>query len=209
MNEKEIIKELNVEKLNIVEPDGTIKMTLFNSQNIPSLIIEGEDILPGHRKNDGVSGAMFYNNEGDECGGFIYGSSIDENGVVSMGMSLTFDKYKQDQVLQLLLQKEGDIEQYGISIYDRPNSHIKETLEAMKKLQAETNKEKQAALVKELQKDNAKRLFIGNDTDGTTKIALYDKQGEEAIKIYIDDLDNPQLEILGKRIDLSTLLDNS
>lgn len=33
----EILKELNVEKLNIVEPDGTIKMTLFNAKNMPKI----------------------------------------------------------------------------------------------------------------------------------------------------------------------------
>jgi hypothetical protein len=68
--------------------------------------------------------------------------------------------------------------------------------------------EKQNIQIKELQKDNAKRLFIGNDIDGTTKIALYNKQGKEVIKIYIDDLEDPQLEILGKKINLNTLLDS-
>jgi hypothetical protein len=108
---KEVTKELNVEKLNICESDGTIKMSLFNSKNIPSMILEHEDILPGHRANDGVSGIMFYNNEGDECGGLIYGSELDDAGEVTMGMSLTFDKYKKDQVVQLHLDKQGNLEQ--------------------------------------------------------------------------------------------------
>ncbi len=203
---KEILKELNVEKLNICEPDGQIKMTLFNSQNIPSLIIEGEDILPGHRTNDGISGAMFYNNEGDECGGFIYGSQLDENGNVSMGMSLTFDQYKQDQVFQLLLQQEGENRQYGISMFDRPNKHIKESMDLIKRINTETDKDVQSKLHKEYLKGNAKRLFLGKDFDGIMKLALYNKKGKESIKLFIDDDDNPIIVINGKEINLEDIL---
>ena len=205
MNTKEIVKEINVEKLNIVEPDGSIKMSLFNSKNIPSMILEGEDILPGHRENDGVSGAMFYNNEGDECGGFIYGSNVDENGTVSMGMSLTFDKYKQDQVLQLSLRKEGDKEQYGISIYDRPNKSIRHSIKAIEDFKKTKDNETKKKLIEEIQKDNAKRMFVGNDVDGQIKIALYDKKGNESLKIFVGEDGNPYFEISGKQIDLKKL----
>lgn len=61
MLSKKRYAELDVEKLNIVDGSGKIKMTLFNQDNIPPLIIDGEDILPGHRQNDPISGIMFYN----------------------------------------------------------------------------------------------------------------------------------------------------
>jgi hypothetical protein len=195
-NQKEIIKELNVEKLNIVEPDGTVKMTLFNSRNIPSLIMEGEDILPGHRVNDGVSGAMFYNNEGDECGGLIYGSSKDEDGNVSMGMSLTFDQYKQDQVVQISLMENNNKQKYGISIYDRPKTHIKDTLSMVEKLKIEQELSKKQKILEELSHNNQKRLFIGKDLDGIIKSSLYDSKGKERIRIYIDNNDEPHVEVL-------------
>lgn len=57
VNEK--YTSIDVEKLNIVEKDGTIKMSLFNSQNMPPLIFDGEDILPGHRQGTNKSGIMF------------------------------------------------------------------------------------------------------------------------------------------------------
>ena len=200
---KDILKELNVEKLNICEPDGTVKMTLFNSENIPSLIIEGEDIMPGHRKNDGVSGAMFYNNHGDECGGLIYGSEIDENGDVSMGMSLTFDKWKQDQVMQLNLQKQGDKEQYGISIFDRPEYSILQSVDLLKEIRSTKDQKEQTRLYHKLMKNNHKRVFIGHDTDGDTKISLYDSKGLEKVKIYIDEHDEPQVIVNGKKLPVS------
>lgn len=202
---KDIIKELNVEKLNIVEADGSLKMSLFNSKNIPSLIMDNIDLLPGHREKDGISGLMFYNNHGDECGGLIYGSKVNEDGTVSMGMSLTFDKWKQDQVVQMHLQKENEMEQYGISIYDRPNKHIKQTLQTLDEFRTETNKEKQAELVQELNKDNQKRIFVGKDFDGETKIALFDKNGKEQIRLAIDVFDQLKIMIAGEEIDIDKL----
>ena len=197
-NKKEIIKEINVERLNIVEPDGKVKMTLFNSENIPSLIMEGEDILPGHRENDGVSGAMFYNNEGDECGGFIYGSSKDQHGKVEMGMCLTFDQYKQDQVIQISLVEHNEKQKYGVTFYDRPKVHIKETLSIIEEAKNEQDSEKKKKLLEELNLDNHMRLFTGKDWDGNIKTSLYDSKGKERIRIFIDKEDNPHVEILNE-----------
>lgn len=202
---KEIMKELNVEKLNICEADGSIKLSLFNSQNIPSLILENEDLLPGHRSKDGVSGLMFYNNEGDECGGLIYGSNVDSEGNIDMGMSLTFDKFKQDQVLQLHLQKQNELEQYGISIYDRPSCSIRTSLDLLKTYHKESNETKKQETLKELQKDNQKRIFVGHDFDGETKISLYNKKGQEKIKFFIDNNGEAAVTINGKTIDINNL----
>lgn len=202
---KEVLKELNVEKLNICEADGTIKLSLFNSNNIPPLLIDGEDLLPGHRQDDGISGLMFYNTEGDECGGLIYGSNIDENGKVSMGMSLTFDQYKQDQVLQLLLAQEGEHRQYGINIFDRPENHIKESLEYLKKYNVEENPELKQEYLKKLQENNQKRMFFGKDFDGEPKVIMYDKEGKEKIKISLEEGD-PSIIINGKKLPLDKLL---
>lgn len=33
--------------------------------------MDGKDILPGHRQKDPIAGLMFYNAEGEECGGLI------------------------------------------------------------------------------------------------------------------------------------------
>ncbi len=31
-----------------------IKMTLFNQENIPPVILDGQDIMPGHRKDNPI-----------------------------------------------------------------------------------------------------------------------------------------------------------
>jgi len=206
MSNKEIIKELNVEKINIVESDGKVKMTLFNSKNIPSMIIEEEDILPGHRSDDGVSGVMFYNNEGDECGGLIYGSNKDENGNHEMGMTLTFDQYKQDQVLQLLLTEQNGIQNYGLSIFDRPKKHMRETLKDLEEIKnAKDEIAREQAYVNAM-RGNHLRLFTGKDSKGIVKTAMYDSEGKERIRMYIDENDIPHLEFLDQKGNIVTSL---
>ncbi|MDQ0160919.1 hypothetical protein [Alkalibacillus salilacus] len=105
MGDQNRFEEINVEKLNIVNENNDIKMTLFNQDKIPPLLMNGEDVLPGHRQNDPISGIMFYNGKGDECGGLIYGSEEDEDGNVYADASLTFDEYEQDQVVQMHFTK--------------------------------------------------------------------------------------------------------
>ncbi|CAM2834092.1 hypothetical protein [Salinicoccus roseus] len=51
---KKKFTELDVEKLNIVDSNGKIKMTLFNQENIPPVILDGQDIMPGHRKDNPI-----------------------------------------------------------------------------------------------------------------------------------------------------------
>src|SRR5699024_6590023 len=117
-DKKEKYTELDVEKLNVVDSNGKIKLTLFNQENIPPAIIDGKDILPGHRQSDPIFGMIFYNGEGDECGGLIYGSEKDEEGNVFAGASLTFDQYKQDQVVQVHYKEDKGQKLYGFSVYD-------------------------------------------------------------------------------------------
>ena len=45
---------------------------------------------------------MFFNDLGDECGGLIYAAKKKEDGSISSGMSITMDRYRDDQVVQLL-----------------------------------------------------------------------------------------------------------
>lgn len=67
---------------------------------------------------------LFFNEDGIECGGFIYDGQKKANGH-SSGLSLTFDQYDGDQVMQLLTQDEkvGDnrFVRSGLTFNDRPS----------------------------------------------------------------------------------------
>lgn len=193
------LKSIDVERLNIVEKDGTVKMSLFNSENMPPLIFEGEDILPGHRQGENISGIMFYNGEGMECGGLIFGSQKQENGEYESGLSLTFDQYNQDQVVQISVIDVNGEQNYGLSVYDRPQESIKETIARMNKLEQTVTEEEREELIKAIDKDNHRRMFMGKNSDGDIAVVLNDSEGKARIRMVIDNEDNPKLEFLNSQ----------
>jgi len=67
--ERGIIRSLRAEKIEIVEADGTVKLSLFNKKHLLPAVIDGHQ-LP--RQGSGEPGLMFYNEEGEEYGGLIY-----------------------------------------------------------------------------------------------------------------------------------------
>lgn len=187
---------INVEKLNIVEEDGTVKMSLFNSKNMPALMFEGEDILPGHRQDDNNSGIMFFNGDGLECGGLIFGSKKQENGEYESGLSLTFDQYQQDQVVQMFAVEQNGQQTYGFNFFDRPKETIKESLEKLDRLDKIEEESEKNKLIEEIVNENPKRLFMGKTIEGDITIQMNDSIGRERIRIGIDKNDNPRIEFL-------------
>lgn len=63
-NRNQEFASIDVQRLNIVEEDGTVKMMLFNSDTIPPGIMNGEEILPGYREGLNLSGIIFCKGRG-------------------------------------------------------------------------------------------------------------------------------------------------
>lgn len=187
-------KAIAAEKINIVEQDGTIRMTLFNSENMPSLIMGGEDILPGHRQDGYAAGIMFYNGEGDECGGLIFGSKRGEKGEYESGLSLTFDQYKQDQVVQVLLNESNGKKGYGFYIYDRPDEPIKESLAKGERIEKMADGPGKTEAWQRLMEANPLRAFMGKSQDGEVSVQLRDSKGKKRISMGVDANDVPKIE---------------
>ncbi|NIK11722.1 hypothetical protein [Alkalibacillus almallahensis] len=199
MGDQNRFDEINVEKLNIVNENNDIKMTLFIQEKIPPLLMNGEDVLPGHRQNEPISGIMFYNGKGDECGGLIYGSEEDEDGNLYAGASLTFDEYEQDQVVQMQFTEHKGQSQYGFSIYDRPDQPLTEIIEEDKKIrESNLTEEEKNQKLNELFQGNATRAFMGKDSNGDVSVRLHDSKGQPRIRMVVDANDVPRMEFLNE-----------
>lgn len=190
-------KSIDVQNLNIVDKDGTVRMRLFNNDNIPPLLINGEDLLPGHREKDPIAGLMFYNAEGEECGGLIFGNEKDEHGNVKAGASLTFDQYNQDQVVQMHYEDENGQKHYGFSVYDRPETPLAELLERHNEiLSSSLTEEVKNNELNKVWEGNAPRAFMGKNNKGEVSVQLSDSKGKPRIRMVVDDNDVPRMEFL-------------
>ncbi len=195
---KQKFVEIDVERVNIMDKDGNVKMVLFNSEQVPDIVLDGK-AYSGLRKGIQSSGIMFYNDEGDECGGLGFGSTVDQYGNYVSSASLTFDQYKQDQVVQMHYYGKNGSNYYGFSVYDRPNQPLSETIERLQSIQhhMEEGQEKQEAISR-LFEGHCPRAFMGKSQNGEVSVRLMDSKGSERIRMVIDANDVPRLEFLNE-----------
>src|ERR1041385_6998236 len=71
--------EIQVHRINIVEPDGTLRMVISNHARLPGVIVKGKESKPFDRPQAGM---LFYNDEGSENGGLIFGGHRNEQGEI-------------------------------------------------------------------------------------------------------------------------------
>jgi hypothetical protein len=96
-------EEIDVTRINVVEPDGTLRLVISDKTRFPGLIVKGKE-YPHDRKTAGV---LFFDDEGTENGGLIFGGMKDKSGKVSTYGHLSFDKYMQDQVFTIDASDDG------------------------------------------------------------------------------------------------------
>jgi len=188
--------ELTVKRINIIEDDGTIRMVLSNKARQHSGQMDGEDM----EFRDRHAGMIFFNDEGDECGGLIYGVS-EAGETKNSGMSLSFDQYKNDQVIQILnndIVRNGKMQKSrGFMINDFPeDSHIVETMKAMREAEKIEDKAERRKRMMEIQQESGPRplVFLGKSRDGMNGLFLNDEEGNPKLMIFVDQEGNPKIQ---------------
>src|SRR5215813_8694411 len=184
--------EIDVERINIVEKDGKLKMVISNSERQHPGVIEGKTLS---RKRP--PGVIFFNEEGDECGGFGFSGS-QKDGKADASASLTFDKFRQDQTVGIQhLEGNG---QYlaGLRVWDRPDSSLGPVIEKLAAIEKMSEGPEKAAAMKELRETmgGAERVMVGRDRDKAAVVRLADAKGKPRIKLSVDATGAPKLEFL-------------
>lgn len=194
--------EIDVERINIIEKDGTVKMVITNVDRFPN----GKDTInnrPTNVKRTKRSGMLFFNEEGIECGGFIYDGKKNADGH-SAGMSLTYDQYDGDQVMQLLMRdyKQGDKRYVAGSLVfnDRPanetqfNDHLYEELTQLRKTDQAAFKKKYEEYVAKGLMGGASRIMLGQTRNRSNGLFLNDDKGKPRAMLYVDENNEAKLE---------------
>lgn len=188
-------KEITVERINIVESNGDLKLVISNSKRQHQGIINGKPLPERERQ----AGLIFFNSVGDECGGLVFDGNDKEAGLV-----LSVDKYRDDQVMQLqyIENTEKNARKYGMQFWDYPKEDgYNEREKAFEDFQnIKDEKEKTEAYLK-MKQDGLlpeDRMFVGKKMNEDVGLFINDKQGNPRIKIYIDANNNPKIELLNK-----------
>lgn len=192
-------RTLDVERINIIEADGTVKMVITNAAHFPTKGDSINNTVYHERKKR--AGMLFFTEDGKECGGLIYDGTKDNNGHNS-GLSLTYDQYDGDQVMQLLTtdSKKGDrrIVSSMLTFNDRAvnetqnsNNLINQELEAIKD-PAERRK-KYDQYVAQGRIGATPRIMLGKTRSENNGLFLFDDKGNYRAQFSIDKDNNVKL----------------
>ncbi|MGN6818185.1 MAG: hypothetical protein ACTHJR_05890 [Sphingomonas sp.] len=170
---------IDVQRINVREPDGTLRLAISDHAHIPGLIYGGREYPHPNRPEAGM---IFYNDQGDENGGLVFDGGL-ENGKPTNGGSFTFDRYHQDQTLQLISTEDGQDRRVGLVVNDRPD----QPMDIAAGLRARTMKPgpERDALVAKAGLSNARRVWLGRSEDGGVSLVLSDPQGRPRLTLGV------------------------
>src|ERR1700760_2555751 len=92
--QKQAFDEITVHRINVVEPDGTLRLVISNKAAFPGIIVRGKETPHPDRS---TAGMLFFNDEGTENGGLSFGGRKDKEGKSSSYGHLSFDQYEHGQ----------------------------------------------------------------------------------------------------------------
>ncbi|MGA2095679.1 MAG: hypothetical protein ABSH39_05225 [Candidatus Acidiferrum sp.] len=189
--------EITVHRINVVEPDGTIRLILTNTASSPGIYIKNKEYPhPNGRKG---AGFLFFDEEGTEDGGLTYGITKDQTGhVTGSDGHLSFDQYQQDQIFTIEAGRDGDRKFSLLRMDDRGDYPITDALEALNRISKLPENEREAELKKFLatHPGDHPRVMLGRARDGASILQLKDTQGRDRIILRVAPDGSPKLQFL-------------
>lgn len=197
---------ITVQRINIVEPDGTLRMVLTNNSRLPGVIQHGKEYPDfADRKGRTTAGILFYDAEGSESGGLTFGGRTDEQGRISRFGHFAFDRYEQDQMLTISASDDGTNYVSSINFNQLPNWSIVDYLELRLQIQ-DLPPEEQEAAVEEFYEthpiDDAgpRALFASVNApalpdQNLSTLRFYDQGNTERLRTGLDASDEPSIEL--------------
>lgn len=185
--------EINVERINVVEKDGKLRMVLSNQVRQHPGTLDG--VTYDERIGMRPPGLMFFSEKGDELGGLVF----DGNTGKHHGGSLTFDKFRGDQTIQFTHDEDPDGKYFaGVKMNDQ-NMPLSDLISKDKEISKLASKEEQDLAWKKLRDEGllmAERVRIGRDYDKSAVIRLKDAKGKMRIELKVEADGNAKLNFL-------------
>jgi hypothetical protein len=193
--------EITVHRINVVEPDGTKRLIISNRAQFPGEFDQGKEVAREDRNS--FAGILFLDEEGNENGGLIQKGQQTSDGKISAGLSLTFDRYKQDQALQLLHQNSESHSLASVKINDVPSYKVT-SMEDIRQFKAEANKlsiDQQKAFWQRLSEEgrlSENRIYMGTTLDKASALSLKDAQGRTRMLLLVSADGVPEIRMLNE-----------
>src|SRR4029450_4142431 len=103
--------EITVQRLNVVDANGTLRLVISNKDRMHPGVVDGKTI----NRPRPVAGLLFFNDVGDEVGGLTF-TGQEVNGQARANASLTLDQWKQDQTVGIQYGEDNGRRDYKCGI---------------------------------------------------------------------------------------------
>jgi hypothetical protein len=187
------IDELTVQRLNVVDANGTLRFVLSNKDRMHPGVMDGVMI----NRPRPVAGMLFFNDEGDEVGGLTYSGTDDSGRRANAG--IMFDQLKQDQTVGISYSENNGQRSAGLQVWDRSEQPLSDLIRALNAANAlPEGPERDAAIKAARAKAPAgpRRLFVGKNTDKASTVSLADGQGRPRLVLRVNEDGASSIEFL-------------
>jgi hypothetical protein len=199
-SQKQKFTEIDVERINVVEKDGKLRMVISNRDRSIGPIYKGK---PFGYKGGTRPGIIFFNDEGTENGGLTFTGKREPDGTFRSSSGFSFDQYNQDQVVYLQYNDNNGRRNMGLTIADRADADIYDLVaerDSIVKAVPEAAAQR-VALEKWAAPRNgvplfAPRVYVGRDVTKAALVNLSDRNGKPRLRLMVDSLGTPSLEFL-------------
>jgi hypothetical protein len=189
---------ISARRINIVEPDGTVRLTISNRSDFPGAWNRGREYPRPDRRE--AAGMLFMSEEGTEQGGLIWGAGQLPDGSIQNHVHLSFDQYEENQVFALDAGQEGKDKFSRITMVDQGTYAIDEKRKANEAIEKLPSNEQDAAWEKffATHRSDVKRIELGRSPDGSVGLELRDSNGKVRMLLSVRPNGEPILLFLSE-----------
>ena len=202
-SQKTRFSEIDVERINVVEKDGKLRLTISNSARLPDVIIGGKSYPLRGGTGAGSAGFVFFNDEGNENGGLVFAGKETATGGHRANGHMTFDQFDQDEALAFSYSDVDGRMRAGLTISDRADIPIKIFADSAMAFQALPDGPEKTRRLQQLRESpigeagrSRLRVFVGKTPDRAAALTLGDPQGRTRVRLTVDSLGAPALDFL-------------
>src|SRR5260370_7751475 len=201
---------ITARRINIIEPDGTVRLTVSNRADFPGGWIHKQESPRPDRRD--AAGMLFMSEEGTEQGGMIWGASQLPDGTIENHGHLSLDQYEENQIFALDAGQEGQDKFSRITIADQGDYPVEEKRKAEERI-GKLPEDKQDDAWKDFfatHRHDVKRMVVGRAPDGSVGLSLRDGNGNVRVRLevqsdgksvlqFLDDTGKVVIELTGQK----------
>jgi hypothetical protein len=191
--------EIDVERINVREPDGKYRLVISNRPRSIGPIYKGQ---PFGYAGGSRPGLIWFNDEGTENGGMTFTGARGGDGKYRASTHMSFDQFNQDQVLNLDYSDNNGQRVTGFSINDRADVDIFDMVQQRDSImKIQDTVARNAALRAWAAPRNgvpltAQRAFFGKDPAKNAAVVLSDPTGKPRLRMVVDSLGGARIDFL-------------